>query len=381
MRKFNLFILVFFILISNANIVFAEEELKVDAQGAVLIDYNTGRVLWGKNENEPLAMASTTKIMTAILAIEKGKLDDVVKVGKNPTKAPETKMNLKLNEEITLKNLLYALMLESANDSAVAIAEHIGTTVEEFCKMMTEKAKEIGAKDTVFETPNGLDSENHHSTPYDMAIIARYALNNNIFRDIINTKNITFKTNMSTYSLTNKNRLLSEFDGANGVKTGYTSKAGHCFVGSAEQDDMMLISVVLASGWGNKGKQQKWIDTKNILKYGFENFSYENILSKEDCEESVNVIKGEKETIPLYFEEDVVLPISEDEKNKIEIKLDYIKTLEAPIYENQKVGVCKIYINSKLEKEVNILTKEGCAKNTFKAYIDKILKNWANILR
>ncbi len=381
MKKFSLFFLVFFIAI-NFNInVFASDEPKVEAKGSILIDYNTGRVLWGKEENMPLAMASTTKIMTAILAIENGNLEDIVKIGKNPPKAPPVKMKLKVNEEIRLKDLLYALMLESANDSAVAIAEHIGGSVENFCNMMTQKAKELGAKDTVFQTPNGLDGENHHSTAYDMAIIARYALSNNTFKDIINTKNVSFKTNLSSYNLVNKNRLLSEFSGGNGVKTGYTGKAGHCFVGSATRDDMTLISVVLGSGWGDKGKAQKWIDTKAILNYGFENFKYEKILSKEDCKESIKVIKGDKESIALYFEEDVILPISDEEKDKIDIKLEYQENIEAPIYKNQKVGVCKIYINDKLEKEINILTKEQSSKQTFKAYMDKILKNWANIIK
>ncbi len=329
MKKFIIFFLVFFVL-SN-NIVFADNKkqvLDVEAQSFILMDYKTGRVLLGKNENEPMAMASTTKIMTAILAIENGNLEDIVKVSKNAIKAPKVKMYLKENEEIKLKDLLYALMLQSSNDAAIAIAEHISKDVDTFCNKMTDKAREIGAKNTVFRTPNGLDYLDHHSTAYDMALITKYALNNKTFIDIINTKQVSFKTNMSSYDIVNKNKLLNEYDGANGVKTGYTGKAGHCFVGSAKKNDMTLISVVLASGWGEKGKRQKWVDTKNILNYGFNNFNYEKILSKEDCKENIYVKKGEKDMASLYYEEDIILPISKDEKDNINIKLDYIKNVE-----------------------------------------------------
>ncbi|MFR4987177.1 MAG: D-alanyl-D-alanine carboxypeptidase family protein [Lachnospirales bacterium] len=381
MKKFIIFFLVFFIL--SSNIVFAndkENSINVDAQSAILMDYKTGRVLYSKNADDPLAMASTTKIMTAIIAIENGNLEDTVKVSKNATKAPPVKMNLKENEEIKLKDLLYALMLQSSNDAAVAIAEHISGSVEIFCDNMTKKAKELGAKDTVFRTPNGLDSLDHHSTAYDMAVITRYALNNKQFMDIINTKQVSFKTNMSNYDIINKNRLLSEYEGANGVKTGYTGKAGHCFVGSATQNDMTLISVVLASGWGEKGKKQKWVDTKNILNYGFNNFSYESILSQNDCLDTISVIKGEKDNMPLYYEKDIILPLSKDEKEKISIKLDYIKSLQAPVKKDEKVGVANIYINDNLITQTNILTKEDINKKTFSSYINNIFKNWINIL-
>ncbi|MDE6182062.1 MAG: D-alanyl-D-alanine carboxypeptidase [Eubacteriales bacterium] len=321
MKKLTVFFIIFLIIFNTT--VFANntenKEPNPVAQSAILIDAKTGRVLWGKNENEPLAMASTTKIMTAILAIEQGNLEDKVVVSKNATKAPPVKMFLKEGEEIKLKELLYALMMQSSNDAAVAIAEHISGDVETFCNMMTEKAKELGAKDTVFKTPNGLDSGDHHSTAYDMALIAKYAIQNQTFLEIINTREISFKTNKSSYNIINKNRLLSEFNGANGIKTGYTGKAGHCFVGSATRGDLTLISVVLASGWGNKGKQQKWIDTKEILNYGFNNFKYETVLKATDCQDILNINKGYKETIPLYYENEVVLPLKNEEISQIKI--------------------------------------------------------------
>lgn len=382
MKKLTVFLIIFF-MIFNINVLANNKENNEPtpvAQGAILIDAKTGRVLWGKNENEPLAMASTTKIMTAILAIEMGNLKDTVIVSKNATKAPPVKMFLKEGEEIKLKELLYALMMQSSNDAAVAIAEHISGDVETFCNLMTEKAKELGAKDTVFKTPNGLDSGDHHSTAYDMALITKYALKNETFLEIINTREISFKTNKSSYNIINKNRLLSEFNGANGVKTGYTGKAGHCFVGSATRDGLSLISVVLASGWGTKGKQQKWIDTKEILNYGFNNFKYETVLKKEDCQNVLNINKGYKENIPLYYENEIVLPLKNNELSQIKIETEIPDMLEAPIYENQKVGIAKVVLNNEVLAEVNILAKEKVARKTLFHNFNKVIKNWANIL-
>lgn len=381
MRKLTVFFIIFCIAF-NVNVLANNKENKEPnpvAKSAVLIDAETGRILWGKNENEPLAMASTTKIMTAILAIEEGNLNDTVVVSKNATKAPPVKMFLKEGEEIKLKELLYALMMQSSNDAAVAIAEHISGDVETFCNMMTEKAKQLGAKNTVFKTPNGLDSGDHHSTAYDMALIARYALKNETFFEIINKRDVSFKTNKSNYSIINKNRLLSEFNGANGIKTGYTGKAGHCFVGSATIDGLTLISVVLASGWGNKGKQQKWIDTKELLNYGFNNFKYETILKKDELKDTLKINKGYKENVALYYENDVILPLTKEELSKIEIKNDIPNIFEAPVYVGQKIGTAKIMLDNEILSEVNILTKEETNRKTIFFNFNKIIKNWINI--
>lgn len=369
------------------NLVYASEKNTVPnivSQGAIVMDAETGRVLFGKNINEPLAMASTTKIMTAIIALENANLNDIVTVGKNPTTAPKVKMNLKEGEEISLENLLYALMLQSSNDAAVAIAEHVFGDVETFCIKMTEKAELLGATDTIFKTPNGLDLDDHHSTAYDMALITKYALQNEKFIDIINTESISFKTNKNIYDITNKNTFLNLYDGANGVKTGYTNKAGYCFVGSATKDDMTLISVVLTSGWGTTGKTYRWEDTKNLLDYGFENFEYSTLIESGTLlDQNINVIKGEKEIVELYYPNDVILPISLDEKNLdlIEIVVDCPETLEAPIQKDKKVGSANIYISGELIESINILTLEEVSRNTLSNNILDIFKNWANIIQ
>lgn len=379
MKKLTIFLFIFIFFAANNVFANTTNTPKVDAQGAVLIEQKTGRILFGKNENEPLPMASTTKIMTAILALENGNLNDIVKVSKNATKAPPVKMNIKENEEIKLNDLLHSLMLQSHNDSAVAIAEHIGGSVENFCNQMTLKAQQIGAKNTVFKTPNGLDAEGHQSTPYDMALITSYALNNEQFVKIINTKQLTFKSNFSTYTVENKNRLLSEYEGANGVKTGFTNKAGHCFVGSATRNDLTLISVVLASGWGNKGKEQKWKDTKTLLNYGFDNFSYEKIFDQNTFKEKANIIKGEQNTVDLYCKKDVLIPISKEEKDKINIQIDYVKTLTAPVNKDEKVGVISVYIEDELIEQIDILTKQNIKKKNFSSYFNDIINKWLSM--
>ncbi len=371
-----------FILIFTSTVYANDENLDIVSLGAVLMDYKTGRVLYGKDEHEPLAMASTTKIMTLIIAIEDGNLNDTVTVSKRASQAPKVKMYLEEGEEIKLEYLLYALMLESSNDAAIAIAEHIHGSVEEFCEVMTKKAHELGAVNTVFETPNGLDSENpnHMSTAYDMALIARYALDNQKAIEIMNTKNITFKSDTKSYGFTNKNRLISTYNGANGGKTGYTNKAGQCFVGMAKQGDMQLISVVLGSGWGETGKERKWIDTKILLDYGFSNYEYETIIDGRIEIGELEVLNSKVLSIPLYIEDKLILPLNEDEKNNITLKNDYVKTLEAPIKQNQKIGVTKVMLyEDEVIGEYDIIADGSAEIFDFISVTERILENWFNL--
>lgn len=375
MRK----IILCFILVMAFSVNSYGSELNIVSQGAILMDQKTGRVLWEKNSDQPLAMASTTKIMTAILVLEQGNLDDIVTISKNATYAPAVKMNLSAGEEITLRDLMYALMLQSYNDSAVAIAEHISGDVDTFCNLMTARAKELGAKDTVFRTPNGLDLDDHHSTAYDMAIITKHALDNEDFLEIINTPSRQVKTSKHTYSLQNKNRLLNELEGANGVKTGFTGKAGHCFVGAAKRGDMQLISVVFASGWGNQGKEQKWIDTKKILNYGFEKYSYQEIVSPMVLDEKVMVTKSRTENVGLYIDENLMLPLSAEELNSIRYETELVEAIEAPFEKDTVVGKLKVFMGDEKIKEINIKSDSGAQRHDFETSLKKIIKDWLNM--
>ncbi|MCL2611084.1 MAG: D-alanyl-D-alanine carboxypeptidase [Defluviitaleaceae bacterium] len=373
-------ILIFAFIFIFSMTIFADEakinEPNVNAHGAILMDFNTGRVLWEKNSKTPLAMASTTKIMTAIVALEMANLEDVVKVSRKAAVSPQVKMSLSENEEIKLEYLLYALMLQSYNDSAVAIAEHISGSVEEFCRLMTEKAKELGATDTIFETPSGLDLGEHQSTAYDMAIITRYALKNEKFMKIINTPNITVSSNKRTYNLVNKNRLLNEFDGANGVKTGFTGKAGHCFVGSAKRNDMQLISVVLASGWGNMGKEQKWRDTKEILSYGFNAYEYHDIIDMGDIAGSIEIERSKTAQIELMYSEDFFLPLNKQELENLSVEAYFPEILRAPVTKGDTLGSVRVFIDGNTVKEIDLIATDSAERHDLKTSLEKVLTNW-----
>ncbi|MCL2356754.1 MAG: D-alanyl-D-alanine carboxypeptidase [Defluviitaleaceae bacterium] len=360
-------------------VVYAEEP-DVAATGAILTEAGTGRVLWGKNEHEPLAMASTTKIMTAILALESGRQDEIVTVSKRAAVAPKVKMHLSAGEKVRLGDLMLALMLESSNDAAVAIAEHLSGSVEEFCAEMTAKAREIGALNTVFETPNGLDAGDHHSTAYDLAQITRYALNVPGFIELTNTPHTFFHSDRRSYSFHNRNRLLQEFEGANGVKTGFTNKAGHCFVGAAKRDDMQLISVVLASGWGAQGKARKWVDTKRVLNFGFDNFEFVTVVHGETMAGTTAVSRSRTPTMDFIFEETVKIPLGAHEKDSVYVEVYVPETLPAPIAAGEIIGCARVFIGTDFYAEIPIAATADAARHDFKTSVEKILNEWLGLV-
>ncbi|MCL2854489.1 MAG: D-alanyl-D-alanine carboxypeptidase [Defluviitaleaceae bacterium] len=345
----------------------------VEAAGAVLVEAESGRILWGKDEQTPLAMASTTKIMTALMVLEHGGLDDMVTVSKRAAAAPKVKMFLEAGEQIKLEDLLYALMLQSSNDAAVAIAEHISGTVEDFCSQMTAKAYKMGAVHTIFETASGLDKGEHQSTAADLALITRYALENPDFVSLIATPAHTATSNRKTYAITNKNRLLNEYSGAMGVKTGYTNKAGHCFVGAAERDGMQLISVVLASGWGNRGKEQKWVDTKRLLNYGFDNFEMEEIVAEGDAAGVMEITRTRTPQIPLYYGGSITIPVRIDGED-ISLIPHFPVQMPAPVEAGVQVGEGRLHINGEYFATIPIYTAQSASRHDFKTSLEKVLK-------
>ena len=372
MKKF-VWIFLSLVLFSPILITSAADKPTVNATGAILLDAETGRVLWGKNEHKPLAMASTTKIMTAVLALENGQMDDIVIVSAKAARAPKMKMHLTQGEKIRLGDLMLALMLESSNDAAVAIAEHLSGTVEDFCAKMTNKARELGANNTIFETPNGLDAGNHQSTAYDLAIITRYALTVPGFIELTNTPNADIKSDKRSYSLNNKNRLLREFPGANGVKTGFTNKAGHCFVGAAKREDMQLISVVLASGWGDKGRAQKWTDTKEILTYGFGSYEYVTMIVANEIAGKMPVTRSRTPHVEYVFGGGIRVPLTAEEKEKTDIMLFIPENTKAPIKAGDIMGSARVYIGEDFYAEVALLSKDDAARHDFKTSLEKVL--------
>ena len=223
------------------------EEPKLNSRAAVIYDRKSKKIIWGKKENEKRPMASTTKIMTAIVVLENANLSDTVTVSKKSAGTGGSRLGLKVGDKITVNNLLYGLLMVSGNDAAVALAEYVGGSVEGFADKMNQKAKELGLENTHFVTPHGLDMADHYTTALELAEMADYAMNNEKFAEIVNTKNITISINGRSKSLKNTNELLGNLNGVNGVKTGFTNGANRCLVTSVNRDGMNIITVVLGA--------------------------------------------------------------------------------------------------------------------------------------
>lgn len=354
-----------------------QPEVKLYALSAVLLDATNNRILYEKNADQIMPMASTTKIMTAIIALENGNPDDVVTVSKKAASMPKVHLGMREGEQYYLKDLMKSLMLESHNDSAVAIAEHIGQSVEGFAQMMNQKARDLGCSQTFFITPNGLDAEidekQHSTTAYELAKIAAYAIQNPKFDELIATRSASFNelTTQRSFTVNNKDRFLDMMTGAIGIKTGFTNKAGYCFVGAIERDGIKLVSVVLASGWPPH-KNYKWTDTKALMNYGIDNYRYRNI-EQEEIPESLAVLDGIEDETELYMEkEEISCLLSDWDKVKTECEMKDCVT--APVQKNEIVGYEKIYINDEVYKVFPIKVKNSVGKYTYRYCLDKVLK-------
>ncbi|OON95577.1 MAG: hypothetical protein ATN36_07805 [Epulopiscium sp. Nele67-Bin005] len=367
-------------LVIGATPIFADSSVgTLGAKGAILVEPESKRILYSVHGEEPLPMASTTKIMTCILVLEKGNLDDIVTVSKQASQAPPVKLKLKAGEKQKLGDLLYSLMLESHNDTSVAIAEHVGGSVEEFCNMMTEMAHSIGATQSSFKTPNGLDAEGHYASPYDLAIIAGYALENPKFVEIINTPNKTIPSEALEgsyrHDLQNKNRFLSMVSGANGVKTGYTSKAGHCFVGAAKRDDMQLIGVALGN-FGNSGKSRKYTDVQKMIEYGFKNFKPYVIIDNNQILDTIAVTYGKSKDVKLVAQEQLKIPLTKEEVEKVKLSITKPDAMEAPIKKDQEIGRVDIVLDGLVLGTTPLYAESDVAKMTllerFKEYMQTL---------
>jgi serine-type D-Ala-D-Ala carboxypeptidase (penicillin-binding protein 5/6) len=352
-----------------------DKNLKLLAKSAVLMDAESGRVLYEKDGYNEMPMASTTKIMTCIVALENGKLDDVVTISKYASTMPDVQLNVAPGEQYILKDLLYSLMLESHNDVAVAIAEHVGGSVEGFAKLMNKKAKELGCKHTNFVTPNGLDADGHYTTATELAKIASYAIKNEDFINITNTPSHTFREVKKgrTFTVSNKDRFLYMYDGAIGVKTGFTGKAGYCFVGAVKKNGKTFVSAVLGCGWPPH-KSYKWSDTTALMNYGMKNFEMRQIFDSDKEFDPVTVVDGRENQVGLHYDGDISLLIGKNEVVKVVYKIP--KAIAAPVVADSVVGSAKYYVGNQLIEEVPILTTSNIDRINFKYVINKILQIW-----
>lgn len=272
----------------------AVQAIDVNAGAAVLMDSVTGKVLYEKNGYTQMGMASTTKIMTAILAIENGNLDDVVTVSSNAAGLEGTSMYLALGEKVKMEDLIYGLMLPSGNDASVAIAEHISGSVEAFAELMNQKAKEIGANQTHFTNPHGLYDPNHYTTAYDLALISRYAMQNPVFEEVAatGTKAVPWEGHKEKKWLANANKLLKLYDGADGIKPGYTPETGRTLVGSATRDGWRVITVTLNC-------RGDWEEHKKMFDYAFNLYQMNRFAYQGMPMSTVRVAEGSEIEVPI----------------------------------------------------------------------------------
>ena len=341
------------------------------------MDADSGRVLYSKNSEQKLPMASTTKVMTCILALEDGRMDDLVTVSAYAASQPKVHMGAKAGEQFYLQDLLYALMLNSDNDAAVMIAEQVGGSVEGFTEKMNLKAREIGCEDTYFITPNGLDAENengiHSTTAEDLARILRYCImespKKEDFLAITRMPSYTFWNYSKTqvYQCTNHNAFLGMMDGALTGKTGFTGNAGYCYVGALQWEGKTLIVSLLACGWPNN-RGYKWEDTRKLMTYGLTNYEYREVFEKKELGR-LAVVNGQKKgtaiddvaTTRLEYGADMEqmhlsLLLRKDEQ--ITVRYQLPAQLEAPVRKGQQVGVVQYFLGEKLLQEYPVYAGE-----------------------
>ena len=368
-----------------------EEPSELHALSAVLMDGDSGRVLYEKDGKTPLANASTTKVLTCIVALESSPGDDYVQVSRNAASQPEVRLGLQKGEQYYLEDLLYSLMLKSHNDTAVAIAEHCGGTVEGFARMLNRKAKQIGCKDTYFITPNGLDAQDengkHHTTAEDLALIMRYAIKNKTFLHISQTRDYTFSeiTGKRTFSVHNANALLDMMDGVLAGKTGYTSQAGYCYVCAWEEEGKTFVVSLLGCGWPNH-KTYKWSDTKKLLSYGAYNYDYETywqephtskILVTDGVENMQNIgekvyLRGKCSVTSEDREKEILLKKGEAVTCKTEIS----QKVSAPVLKGEKLGRIAYYLDGKLIASYPVYAERSVEKISFKWYTEKVFHDF-----
>jgi len=343
--------------LSINNYVFSKSNIFPDnsAEGAILIDVETGRILYEKKPDKQLGIASLTKIMTAIIALENGDLKEMVKTSSNAFGVEGSSIYLKNGEELTLEDMLYGLMLRSGNDAAVAIAEHIGGSIEGFAYLMNEKAIYLGMSNSHFMNPHGLDHPDHYSTPKDMAILTAYALKNPTFKEIVSTKVKTAPVQGENWNRKwyNKNKLLSLYQWADGVKTGYTKLAKRCLASSATKNNFQLAAITLNA-------PNDWNDHIRLFEFGFENYQHITIVEKGE------IIAETNEGLTIIAESSFSYPLKELEKNLINKEI-YINEDAKTKY----VGKIKIYLNEKYIGSVSLKIKEN---ETFGRKVINVLK-------
>lgn len=375
-------------LIEAASDVKSEQLPNINSRAAIIYDRTTGEVIWGKNETQKRPMASTTKIMTAIVVIENCDLEETVEISKRAAGTGGSRLGLKTGDKITIRDLLYGLMLCSGNDAAVALAERVGGNLEGFAEKMNQKAKQLQLQNTHFVTPHGLDATEHYTTALELAKMADYGMRNKTFSEIVSSKTYTIMINGYPKALSNTNELLGYLEGVNGVKTGFTNGANRCLVTSVIRGNMSIITVVL----GADTKKFRTADSMKLISYAYENYeliSVEKEIQNEFTkwkEQNLNKIELEKANVEhinveLNPVENPNLIIPKKEEEDISIKIDCIPKIAAPKKRGERIGSLKVYVGTEKRMDIPICLQEDILKKDIWDYMIFIMKQYKTIDR
>ena len=358
----------------------------INSRAYVVIDRNSNTILIGKNENQRKKMASTTKIMTALVVIEHCNLSDIVEVSKKSASTGGSRLGLKTGDKITVYDLLYGLMMRSGNDAAVALAEHISGSITDFANLMNEKAKNLGLSNTHFVTPHGLDEDEHYTTAYELALLSNYAMNNEIFAKIVGTKNYTITLNGYPKTLTNTNELLGVLNGVYGIKTGFTNGANRCLVTCCKRGNMDIICVVL----GADTKKYRTTDSIKLIEYSFNNFTYVNVQQflsnefdnwKKENISNITIKKGVSSYFDIIYEKPPYesIPVRSDLVDKFYVSIDYNSNLNAPITKGSSIGTIILKLEEKTIYSGNIFINTNINHKNIFNYLSDFCQNFSNI--
>ena len=411
--KFPYILIIIFLIISTFNFSFAddytEDNISIDvnaeitetatqtsdtldassinSRSCIIYDRNSHMVLYGKNETKQVKMASTTKIMTSLIIIENCSLSETIEISQKAAGTGGSRLGLKTGDKITIKDLLYGLMLCSGNDAAVALAEYAGGDIQGFAELMNQKASELGLKNTQYESPHGLDSDGHYTTAYELAVLSDYALKNETFAKIVGTKNYTVTINGYPKNLSNTNELLGYLNGVYGVKTGFTNGANRCLVTACKRNDMDIICVVL----GADTKKFRSQDSIKLIEYAFKNFTYINANDiavnsfenwKNENLKYLDINKSSSNSFELEIKtcKNPILSINKNEIDNIKTSISINTNPEAPISSNTVIGNLTLNIDDSNLITLDIINTNDIKRKNIPYYLNYFFSNYSNIL-
>ena len=408
MKIYKIFICLFFIILLSFSPVLADDENfeylsdlstiqssnsenitepTINSRAAIVYERSSGKILYGKEENEKRKMASTTKIMTAFVVLENTNLDDIVTISSKAAGTGGSRLGLHKDDKISIQDLLYGLLLCSGNDAAVALAEHVSGDLSNFANMMNSKATSLGLSSTHFVTPHGLDDDNHYTTAYELALITNYALKNDVFANLVKTKTYTISINNHPKTLSNTNELLGNLDGVYGVKTGFTNGANRCLVTAVKRDNMDIICIVL----GADTKKDRTKDSINLINYSFNNFKMVNIKEKITNEfvnwkicnsSSFRVEKGVSDSVDIIIQDIPYdfFPIKCNQTDDMSIYIYCNTELTAPLPSGSTLGYLAVSVNNQTVLTLNLYNSNSIALKSPTKFFNSFLKNYSYYL-